>query len=166
VDTPAEIENEAAEFIDGAVCSPVTLVVAFYLEGQRYAFPIDRVQEIQQIVAFSDVPVGSGAVVGMINLRGCVIPAVDVRMLVGLAPKEYSLETPMVIARMSGGLVALLVDEVQDVLSLSAGCLQEPPALHTLSEQMIGVARMDDGLVSVLDLDRLLALEHGNGDSR
>lgn len=160
--TQTPIEADVHHALEGT-CVLVDLVVGFYLAGQRYALPIDRVQEIQQIVAFSEVPAGSGGVVGMVNLRGEVIPAVDVRILVGLAPQEYSLETPMIIARAGGGLVALLVDEVQDVLSLPADCLQDPPALHTMADRMIGVARMDDGLVNVLDLDRLLPLEAREG---
>jgi len=140
------------------VSAPVLLerVVAFYLGGQRYAFPIECVREIQQIVEFSEVPEGCNGIVGMVNLRGLVIPAVDVRLLVGLEPREYTLETPMIIADVGGEKMALIVDEVQDVLVVPPDCLQEAPKLHQLSALMIGVARLDDGLVSVLDIDRLL----------
>lgn len=134
----------------------VERAVAFFLDAQRYALPIDRVQEIQQIVAFSEVPGGGTGVVGMINLRGHVIPAVDLRRIVGLPPREYDLETPMIICRIKGQLVALVVDEVQDVLELPDGCLQAAPPMHALSSKMIGVARLDDGLVYLLDLDLLL----------
>jgi purine-binding chemotaxis protein CheW len=139
-----------------ATCDMIERVVAFFLGGQRYALPIERVREIQQIVAFSEVPSGGTGVVGMVNLRGQVIPAVDVRRLVGLEPREYTLETPMVIAETGGEQIALLVDEVQDVFELPEGCLQDAPTLHKLSASMIGVARLDDGLVYVLDIDRLL----------
>ncbi len=130
-------------------------IVVFYLDGQRYALPIDRVQEIQQIVAFSEVPGGSG-VVGMVNLRGLVIPAMDMRHLVGLSSAEYTLETPMIICRVHQQLVALVVDEVQDVLELSHDCLQSPPAMHSLASKMIAVARLDDGLVYLIDVEILL----------
>ena len=141
---------------DSGVCIYSDQIVAFFLGGQRYALPIERVQEIQQIVAFSAVPESRQSVVGMVNLRGEVIPAVDVRRLVGLPPQEYCLETPMIICRHNGQLVALLVDEVQDVLGLPVGCVQEAPALNALSSKMIGVARLDDGLAYLLDLDKLL----------
>lgn len=134
----------------------VERVVAFFLEGQRYALPIERVKEIQQIVAFSEVPAGGGGVVGMVNLRGRVIPAVDMRQIVGLEPREYTLETPMVIAEVGDELVAIIVDEVQDVLALPVDSVQDAPALHQLSSKMIGVARLGDGLVYVLDLDRII----------
>lgn len=131
-------------------------VILFYLDGQRYALSIERVQEIQQIVAFSAIPSGGGGVVGMVNLRGSVIPAVDMRSLVGLPSIEYTLETPMIICRSGDGFVALIVDEVEDVVALGADELQEPPAMHALSSKMQGVARYADGLVYVLDLDVLL----------
>lgn len=137
-------------------CEWVEQVVAFHLAGQRYALPIERVQEIQHIVAFSEVPSGGAAVVGMVNLRGTVIPAVDLRVLVGLDTTEYTLETPMIICHAGGDLVALLVDAVEDVIELPQGCLQDAPGMHALSSKMLGVARLESGLVYVLDLDLLL----------
>jgi purine-binding chemotaxis protein CheW len=134
----------------------VDQVVAFYLGGQRYAIPISAVQEIQQIVAFSDVPSGGMGVVGMVNMRGHVIPAIDLRRLVGLPPEEYSLETPMIICRMRGQLAALIVDQVEDVVDLPEGSLQAAPPMHALSSKMIGVARMPDGLIYLLDVEQLL----------
>lgn len=151
-----DIQTEE-ETTDDATCLYVDRVITFYLDSQRYALPIDRVQEIQQIVAFSEVPGGGTGIVGMVNLRGHVIPAVDLRRVVGLPPREYHLETPMIICRIKGQLVALVVDEVQDVLELPDGCLQAAPPMHSLSSKMIGVARMDDGLIYLFDLDPLLA---------
>ena len=156
---PPEIDIPDARDEDAtrpATCVMVERIVAFYLAGQRYGFSIDRVREIQQIVAFSSVPSKDSGVVGMVNLRGHVIPAVDVRRLVGLETRAYSLETPMVIAEAGGGLVAMIVDEVQDVFEVAPGCLQEAPTLHQLASKMIGVARLADGLVYVLDLDRIV----------
>lgn len=131
-------------------------VVGFMLAGQRYALPIERVREIQQIVALSEVPGEANGVIGMVNLRGHVIPAVDMRRLVGLDIQEYTLQTPMVITEIHGELIALLVDEVLDVFELSDDSLQEAPALHQLSGSMVGVARLADGLVYILDPDRLV----------
>jgi purine-binding chemotaxis protein CheW len=152
-DTPVD------EIADSATCEMIERVVAFFLAGQRYALPIERVREIQQIVAFSEVPAGGTGVVGMVNLRGQVIPAVDMRRLVGLDAHEYSLETPMVIADVRGAPIALIVDEVQDVFELPPDCLQDAPALHGLSAKMLGVARLEDGLVYILDIERLIGVD-------
>jgi len=152
-----EADIARKEDADGEEHSAVDQVVAFFLGGQRYALPIEKVQEIQQIVALSEVPEIDEAVVGMVNLRGEVIPVVDGRRLIGLPPEPYTLETPMVICRYRGKLVALVVDEVQDVLDLPEGCLQDAPALHALSARMMGVARLPDGLAYLFDLEKLLA---------
>jgi len=159
-DTAADaVEATASIEQDDSVgeCLFIDRAVAFFLAGQRYALPIDRVNEIQQIVAFSDVPSGGSSVVGMVNLRGNVIPAIDLRRLVRLEAREYSLETPMIITWTRGQTVALIVDEVQDVLELPDGCLQAAPPLHALSSKMIGVCRMEDGLIYLLDVDLLLS---------
>lgn len=132
-------------------------VVVFHLDDARYALPLDRVNEIQQIVAFSEVPGGGVGVLGLVNLRGEVIPAVDLRTVLGMSVRELTLETPMVIARAAeDSVVALVVDGVEDVLVLPEGSVQEPPAMHALATKMLGVARLTDGLVYVLDLDTLL----------
>jgi len=62
----------------------------------------------------------------MVNLRGHVIPAVDLRQIVGMPTQDYTLETPMIICRVRGQLIALVVDQVEDVIELPAGCLQGP----------------------------------------
>lgn len=149
-------DNMQEQAEEDAACAFFDQAVVFFLGGQRYAVPIERVQEIQQIVAFSEVPSGGTGVVGMVNLRGDVIPAVDLRELVGMTTQEYQLETPMIVCRIGKSLAALVVDEVQDVMQFPAGCLQAAPPLHALSSKMIGVARLEDGLVYVLDLDLLL----------
>ena len=160
--TPAEetapAESSAPVVEDAAVVHiPFDRIVAFHLGGQRYAVPIDAVQEIQQIVAFSEVPASGGAVVGMVNLRGTVIPALDARTLIGLEPEEFHVDTPMIICRTRGQLVALIVDRVEDVLSVPPDCLQAPPSMHDLASRLIGVCHLDDDLVYVFDIESLVA---------
>ena len=167
MDPAANIADDRDETASrgGGSCAMVERAVAFLLGGQRYALPIDAVREIQQIVAFSEVPSGGTGVVGMVNLRGNVIPAVDMRRLLGMEPRPYTLETPMVIAEYRGEVLALLVDEVEDVYELPADCLQAAPALHQLATSMIGVARLDDGLLYVLDIERVVG-EDMAGEAR
>ena len=124
-------------------CDWVERAVVFHLGSQRYGIPIEQVNEIQQIVAFSDVPSDGFGVVGMVNLRGDVVPAIDVRRLVGMDELAYTLETPMIITRSGDHVVALIVDEVEDVVRLPEGCLQAASPMHALSNRMIGVARLD-----------------------
>ena len=152
-DTPdvPDVPGDSAE----ATCPLIDQAVTFTLAGQRYALLVADVQEIQHIVAFAGATV-DGSVIGMINLRGDVVPAVDLRLVLGLTQAPFTLETPMVICRSVKGLVALLVDEVDDVLLLHEGCVQPAPPLHALAPKMRGVARLESGLVYLLDLEAVL----------
>lgn len=162
-----EVVVESAAGDEAPVAVPIIQqMVAFHLGGQRYALPIRSVQEIQQIVALSEAHGGASAVIGMVNLRGHVIPAIDMRLLLGLAKQEYRLDTPMIICRVAGGFVALVVDDVEDVIDLPEGCLTPPPKLHALADRMVGVCHLDTDLVFLLSVEKLvrpLGLDVGSG---
>jgi purine-binding chemotaxis protein CheW len=98
-----------------------------------------------------------GVVVGMVNLRGDVIPAIDMRALVGLPHQDYHVNTPMIICRTPDGLVALIVDEVEDVVTLPLDSLAPPPKLHSLADRMVGVCRLGSELIYLLSVDKLVA---------
>lgn len=131
-------------------------VVLFYLGGRRFALPIEHVQEIQQAVALTPLPDEARELVGMINLRGVVVPVIDLRILIGMEEATYGAQTPLVICAAHSHLVALVVDEVEDVVLLPEGCAQEPSSLYSLADKLIGVCRIDDELVFLLDIERLV----------
>jgi len=149
-------EKDSCAVVQSHVTTAVGRVVVFRLAEQLYALPIENVQEIQQIVELTPVPDSAHALVGMIDVRGRVVPAIDMRALVGLDFGEYALDTPMILCRAHGRLVALIVDEVDDVLLLPEGCMQAPSRLYALADRMIGICKLDIGLVVVLDPDRLV----------
>jgi purine-binding chemotaxis protein CheW len=148
---------------EGATALPPGIVperiVVFTLEGQRYALPIEVVQEIQQLVAVSGLPDASPAIVGVIDLRGTVVAVVDLRLLVGLPGIEYGLQTPMLFVRTAKGLVALIVDEVEDVMEVPPGSAQPPSTMYALSDRLLCVVRLEVGMVFVFDVDRLVPPE-------
>lgn len=131
-------------------------ILLFAMDEQRYGLPLDVVQEIQQIVAVSEIPDDSGSVIGVVNLRGLVVPVMDLRRMLGLAPKEYGLQTPMVFTRTPRGLVALVVDEVADVVEVPPGSVQPPSGVFALADRMLGVCRLESGPVFILDVERLV----------
>jgi purine-binding chemotaxis protein CheW len=131
-------------------------IVVFDLEEQRYALPIEQVQEIQQLVEPTRVPDTSSALLGMVNLRGTVVPALDLRGLLGLERRAYDLQTPMVICRVGERLAAIVVDEVEDVIDVPSDCMQTPSKIYDLADKMVGVCRLESGLIFVLDVERLL----------
>ncbi len=146
-------ESERADAPLGAV---LTQVIVFLMDGQRYALPIESVQEIQQIVEFTPVPGTTPALAGMIDLRGTVVPLIALRVILGLPSAPLQLETPLVFARVNERLAAIIVDEVVDVIDVSETTLQPPSELYALSEKLLGVSRLADGLLFVLDPERLV----------
>ena len=158
----APLEPPAVPLTDesrAAAVADLTRLIVFRMEGQRYALPIEAVQEIQQMVAVSEMPGSAGAVLGVINLRGQVIPAIAMRSLVGLSDREPGLDTPMVLTYTAHGLVALIVDEVEDVVEIDPVSVQAPSAVHPLASRLLGVCRLDDGLVFLFDVDALVPAE-------
>jgi purine-binding chemotaxis protein CheW len=134
----------------------VEQIVVFDLDQQRYALPIEQVQEIQQLVEPTRVPDTRASLLGMVNLRGTVVPALDLRGLLGLERRVYDLQTPMVICRVGERLAAIVVDEVEDVIDVPSDCMQTPSKIYDLADKMIGVCRLESGLIFVLDVERLL----------
>lgn len=130
--------------------------VAFRLMGQLYGLPIDVVQEIQQLAELLPLPDDDPALVGLIELRGAVVPVLDLRALVGLEKAPYRLETPMVFCRAGEHAVCLIVDSVEDVVDLPSDGLQPPSGVYTLADRMLGTVKLDQGVLMLLDIERLV----------
>jgi len=135
--------------------SPVQAVI-FGMAGQSYALPIEAVKEIQQVVGYMPVPGSGAALLGVVDLRGEVVPLVDLRKLVGLPDAPLRLDSPLIFAFVGGRLVALLVDDVEDVATFDSASLQPPSTLYPLSDRLHGIVHMDHGLIFVLDPERLV----------
>lgn len=165
-DTPAPPAAEGAAMLSGAEADPgdgaapriedPARVLTFRLDEQLYGLPIDSVQEIQQLVELMPLPDAAPALVGMLDVRGLVVPAIDLRTLVGIVRREYTLETPMVFCRAHGRVVCLIVDVVEDVVEVPPGSIQPPSNLYGLADRMLGVCHLEQGLVMILDPERLI----------
>lgn len=151
--SPDEASAEELKAVGGRA---VLQTVTFRLADQIYGLPLDVVQEIQQLVEFTPLPDAAPALVGLVDVRGVVVPGIDLRVLLGLPPRALTLETPMVFCRVRGHVVCLIVDSVEDVVDLPVDSLQSPSALYSLADRMMGTCRLPQGLVLLLDIDRLI----------
>jgi purine-binding chemotaxis protein CheW len=164
LDTPAPVAEVPA------VTREIGRILTFRLDDQYFGLPIENVQEIQQIVELMPLPDAPPALVGLLDVRGTVVPAIDLRILVGMERRDYRLETPMVFCNVHGRVVCLIVDAVEDVVEVPPDTLQAPSKLYSLAEKMIGVCRLPHGLVMIFDPERLvpdsalLAAEGAGGD--
>jgi purine-binding chemotaxis protein CheW len=132
-------------------------LVVFRLAEECYALDIGTVQEIIAWQPVTRVPRTEAFVEGLINLRGNVIPVVDLRKRFGLPVTEVGRETRVVVVEIGNIVVGLVVDGVSEVLRVPQSNIEPTVALSGVDAQFIrGVAKTDKRLIILLDVDRLL----------
>ncbi|MBL8609314.1 MAG: chemotaxis protein CheW [Myxococcales bacterium] len=131
----------------------------FFLDGFLYGLDVTRVQEVLRYQEMTDVPLAPSHVRGLINLRGQIVTAVDMRARLEL-PRRAEGTLPMnVIVRGDDGGQSLLVDEIGDVVEVSDDTYEAPPdTVPTTSRSLLrGVFKLQNKLLLELDADKLLA---------
>lgn len=141
-------------------------VVIFRLAGEHYALDIQGVQEIVRMQAITPIPGSEPWVEGITNLRGRVVPVIDLRRRFGFSPEPHTSETRIVVVTSPVGLVGLIVDAVSEVLRIPGDQVEPPAAIVSASGAtcLRGIATLDDRLVSLIDLDRLIPPEAAGGE--
>jgi purine-binding chemotaxis protein CheW len=150
------VESNAEVTVGGA---EERQLVVFQLGAEFYGVEIARVHEIIRLQTVTRVPRAPSFVEGVINLRGKVIPVVDLRRRFGLPTAEHTRASRIVVVELGDQVVGVVVDGVSEVLRVS-GATVEPPSPVVAgvdSEYIHGIAKLDDRLVILLDLDRVLA---------
>lgn len=134
-------------------------LVIFTLGKELYGVTIHSVESIIKLQAITQVPRTAAFILGVTNLRGTVVPVLDLRRRFNLASCEDTSNTRIVIINAEGGKVGIVVDEVTEVLKVPANSIQPPPAMSTTVESAFinGIARINDRLVILLDLEKVLA---------
>lgn len=139
--------------------------LSFMLAEEQYAVGLLQVREIIEYRPITRVPGMPAAVQGVINLRGSVVPVVDLAVKFGLPPRPITRWSCFVIVETTldgqQTVMGLLADTVREVLELGPGDIEPPPAFGTRVrlEFLRGMGRQDDAFILLLDLERLLSLE-------
>ncbi len=138
-----------------------TQLAVLMVGGEKYALDIMRIKEIQRYQAITRMPKVPDFVEGVIHLRGLVIPIVDMRKRLDLPVTEPTRKTRIVIANISGKIVGLLVDEVNEVIRVSRQDIGAAPSLTRGigAEYINGVVKRNDELLLMLDYERILSTE-------
>ena len=140
-------------------------VLSFTLEQETYAVDILRVREIRGFSAVTHMPDTPSHLLGVLNLRGSIVPIVDMRRRIGVKPMEPSALTVIIVLAVESARgrreFGLVVDGVSDVVDLAPESIKEAPDLNEgNSEHLISaIASVNDRLILVLDIDRMLAGE-------
>lgn len=138
--------------------TPERPLVVFSLDGQRYALDLKRVRRAIRVVAITPLPNSPAIVLGIVDLGGEIMPVIDLRARFNLPPKDLVLSEQLLIATTCSRTVALLVDETTDVVD---GRAEEVASTSELLDGLLidGAVRLEDGLILIHDLDRLLSLD-------
>jgi purine-binding chemotaxis protein CheW len=133
----------------------VTQLVVFKIEKSEYALPVGNVGEILRMVAIAPVPEAPEWLPGVINLRGRVIPVIDLRTRLRLTRQEATLNTPIIVAEHDGQMVGLVADSVTELLTVATGSVEPPDSRVGENSSVEAVARAGDRLILIFDLARV-----------
>jgi purine-binding chemotaxis protein CheW len=136
-------------------------LISFMVGEEEYGLDILRVKEVIRIREITRLPQAPSFVKGIINLRGDVIPIIDLRDKFGLEHREYTAMTRVIVVDVDGKLVGMVVDAASQVVRIPADQIEPPPPIAGgLSVEYIrGVGKLDERLIILLQIDRILSTE-------
>jgi purine-binding chemotaxis protein CheW len=136
-------------------------LATFFLDREEYGVDVRQVQEIRRTTEITSVPRAPEFIRGVINLRGRILPVLDLKRKLGLGEVEAGRATRIVVVRVKERLLGLLVDGASQVLRVEVSRIEPPPeeVVEKAGDYIRGVAKLDDRLIILVDLERLLAHE-------
>lgn len=134
-------------------------LLTFEVGGSRYALPARLLHEVVRAVAIAPLPKAPPIVEGVINVRGTVVPMLDIRRRFGLSPAPVAPEQHLLIAQAGSRVVALRVDRAVDLVSVDEAAIESAARAVPGVEYVAGIATLPDGLLVIHDLERFLSLE-------
>lgn len=144
--------------VESTASVPEEHVVIFRLAEEYYALDIQAVQEIVRMQTITSIPGSDPWVEGITNLRGRVVPVLDLRRRCGVEAGPFTGDTRIVVVSGSNGMVGLIVDAVTEVMRIPGEQVEPPSAIVSVPENgyLRGIAKLDDRLVSLMDLAGVL----------
>jgi len=139
--------------------------LTFTLDNEEYGIGIIKVKEIIGMIAITPVPQTPGYVKGVVNLRGKVIPVIDLRLKFGMDPIEYNERTCIIVVEIAGAVkkipMGIVVDSVSEVLNIKSGDIEDTPNFGSRLETdyILGMAKTGGGVKILLDIDKVLNTE-------
>jgi purine-binding chemotaxis protein CheW len=133
--------------------------LTFYLDGEEYGLEILTVQEIIGMMDVTPVPRTAAYVRGVINLRGKVIPIVDLRLKFDMPAAERTAETCIIVVQTRRVQTGIVVDQVSEVLDIPSGNIEAPPAFggDVRTDYILGIGKCEGRVRLLLDIDRVLS---------
>ena len=134
-------------------------VLVFVLGKEEYGVDILKVQEIRGYEKVTPIPSAPVYLKGVVNLRGIIVPVIDLRIKFGLAEPRYDSFTVVIILRVSGRVIGMVVDGVSDVVALAPSDVKPAPQLGSLVDGsfLAGLATQGERMVMLLDIEKFLS---------
>ncbi len=134
--------------------------LTFFLGGEEYGLEILKVQEIIGMMPITAIPRSPKFVRGVINLRGKIIPVVDLRLKLEMEAKEQTDQTCMIVVQSTSGQIAIIVDSVSEVLDIASEDIEDSPTLgdRVRSDYILGIGKSEGKVKLLLDIDKALAM--------
>lgn len=129
--------------------------VIFRLDTREYAIPIEQTIEVLRMVALTPLPEAPAWLPGMMNLRGQVIPVIDVRVRLGLRAQAPSLNTAIIVACVGEQIVGLIVDDIVEIRPFLPAALMSPGTLLGAAQAVAQVAQIGARLIIILNMSIL-----------
>ncbi len=132
--------------------------LTFVLNSQSYGVPIGTVREINRVGEITAVPKVPHYVSGVMNLRGKVIPVVNLRTRLAFEPIDYTKETCIIVIETTSGQVGMIVDAVKGVMDLTSANIEPPPFLNNsnYNDYVMGMGKLDDQIIILIDIVRTI----------
>lgn len=139
--------------------SELLQLVSFTIGNEEFGVDILFVQEINRMIQITKVPNAPSFVDGVINLRGRIIPVIDLRAKLGFDRKEHDNNTRIIVVEVSGKIVGFIVDAVKEVLRIPKNITEAPPEIvaGNNSEFIMAVGKLEDRLITLIDLEKILS---------
>ena len=134
-------------------------LVSFHIADEEFGVDILKVQEIIRPIQITQMPNSPDYVEGVINLRGRIVPIVDLRMRLGLEKKKADNNTRIIVVELNDKTTGFMVDSVSEVLRISRNITEPPPELIAgiNSEYITAVGKLEDRLLILLDMEKILS---------
>ena len=160
----AEIRNTPTSGETTVIGDDMLQLVSFKIGEEEFGVDILNVQEIIRMVEVTRVPNAPSFVEGVINLRGKVIPIVDLRRRLMMAEKSKDKNTRIVVVELERKVIGFIVDSVNEVLRINKNITEPPPPMVSGidSEFITAIGKLDDRLLILLDLEKILSIEEVN----
>ena len=137
----------------------LTQLVSFKLGQEEFGIDIRKVQEINRMVEITKIPQAPHYCEGVINLRGKVIPVIDLRKKFDMEVEEWTKNTRIVVCEEGANIVGLIVDAVEEVLRLPSSTIEPAPGIVTSigTDYINGVAKLDERLLIFLNISKIVS---------